>query len=83
MVAHNRSRMGDFKESIDCFDKLLEKDRKNARAWLVRGIVFKQFEKYQEALESIDEALNLKPDYKDALDYKDEILKLMENTRKL
>ena len=45
------------------YDKLLESNPSDYKAWYGRGVVLKNIGRYEEAIASLDKALEIKPDY--------------------
>lgn len=50
------------------FQKAMEYDAKNPRAWCGMGSVYRMRDKYDEAIENYNKAIALKPDYQVCLD---------------
>lgn len=59
---------GDLDSGMAHFEKAMEYDSGNARAWCGMGTVYRLREKYDEAIEHYGKALELKPDYQICLD---------------
>jgi tetratricopeptide (TPR) repeat protein len=57
----------DYTKALSCLDKALQIDPKNAKAYFHKGNIFAKLEKYEEATESYQEALQLDPNPKYAL----------------
>ncbi len=53
----------DFKEEIECYDKVLEIDPKFAAAWNNKGLALRKLGRYDEAVECYDKALKIKPKF--------------------
>ena len=54
-------KSGNYKESIECFDKALELDPKNAIAWKNKGIAFGILGNLEESSKCFDKAAELDP----------------------
>jgi len=50
-----------LQEAIQCYDKALKIDPKDAAAWFLKGAVLNKLNRYQEALQCCDRALEIDP----------------------
>jgi PAS domain S-box-containing protein len=68
---------GNFQEAIQCFDRVLEMEPKNAAAWNGRGICLKELGRYEEALQCFDRVIELTPEDEEVFYNKGETLEKM------
>ncbi len=68
---------GDIDGAIYCFDKVLEKEPKHPGACFTKGLALYQKGKLEEALEYFDKALEVYPDFKEAQQAKEMVLKML------
>jgi len=54
---------GDAQMALLRYGQVVEKDPRSADGWAGRGVALQQLERYQEALEAYDRALELKPNH--------------------
>lgn len=64
-------KLGNYEDSLNSFNKVLEFDPKDKRAWVNKGNNYEKIEKFQEALECYDKALELDPGYEKAKNAKE------------
>lgn len=57
---------GDAEMALVRYGEAVERDRRNADAWMGKGVALQYLERYEEALEAYDRALELKPDHEKA-----------------
>ena len=60
----NDEFVAEHEEAISCFEKMIEIEPRNHRAFYNLGITHFNLGNMEKALESYDEALEIKPDYK-------------------
>jgi len=65
-----------FDKAIECFDKNLKKDSKDAIDWYGKGHALTQLDKYNEAIEHFNKAIELNPQSINALNQKGKALYL-------
>jgi tetratricopeptide (TPR) repeat protein len=53
--------LGQFEEAMSCFDKALEIDPKNVRAWISRGNLFLDQKLFNEAISCYNKAIEIEP----------------------
>lgn len=58
---------GNYQEAIDYLKKILESDPQNAEYWKVLGGLYSTLEKEENAIECLNKAIEINPDYVDAL----------------
>lgn len=66
--------LGRFKESLDAFNKAIERKTKDGSAFLGKGIVLGNLGKLEEAIEYLNKAIEINPKYEFALSKKSEAL---------
>jgi CHAT domain-containing protein/Flp pilus assembly protein TadD len=54
--------VGNYKQSVDCFDQVLTLNPDNHEAWNNRGVALDNLGRFEEALTSFDKAIEFKPD---------------------
>jgi tetratricopeptide (TPR) repeat protein len=64
---------------LKCYDRAIESDPTNYKAFNNKGIVFRNLNKFKEAIECYDQAIKLNPNYKLAINNRNYALKKMEN----
>jgi len=57
------AKSGRHQEALQCFDKALEIDPKDAKAWALKGATLGMLNRHEEALQCLDKALELDPRY--------------------
>jgi len=57
---YNLCEDGNYDDAIQYFDAILEKDPKNVRILIDKGVTLENLEKYEEAINCYDEALEMK-----------------------
>jgi len=70
------SKMGDYSEAMEYIDRALDINPKIPGFWLNKGELLMAMNKNEEALKYIDKALELDPIFKNAIEVKEELLKL-------
>ena len=68
--------LNEHEQGMACFDKLLEDYNDWAILWYFKGYCLSGLSKYKEAIECYDKALELEPDYPEAIEGKKECKKL-------
>lgn len=63
-----RQAMGLPDQAMELLDRAVEKDPEHAEAWVRRGLVAFEMARYQDAVDSWEKALALRPDGKEALE---------------
>lgn len=63
-------KMGKSEDAVECFDKALQEDPKDAWAWFNKGVSLHRLGMVAEALRCYEKALEIKPDDPDALSNK-------------
>ena len=61
-------------ESIEAFNKAIELNKDDFASWTYRGLILHRLGKFEKALKALDKALEIQPNYSDALDAKRLIL---------
>ncbi len=69
---------GDYSNAIASYDKALEINQQRYIIWHYKGLCLLKLEKYDEAIECFDIVLQLNPNYKQALQRKDECIKKLD-----
>ncbi|HEY5531021.1 MAG TPA: tetratricopeptide repeat protein [Candidatus Anoxymicrobiaceae bacterium] len=59
-----------FEEAIEAFDKAIEEDAKNGKAWYHKAVCLMELERYNEAMECVGTAIQIDPRDLDALKLK-------------
>ena len=54
---------GEFKEAIECYEKAVEIDPKDAFVWYNMGIAHKALKKYEKAIECYEKVVEIDPKY--------------------
>ena len=54
----------DLRKKVEYYNKVLEIEPENAKAWNNKGIALSKLEKYEEAIECFDKSLSIKDDPK-------------------
>lgn len=67
MIQYNILQGENPEKVIPYVDKAIEKNPTNHVLYFVRGVVYNQLEKPEQALQAYNEALKIKPDYVDAI----------------
>ena len=75
--AHNLLIYGWYEESLDCVNSLIEAHPLSEIAYFIKGAVLNHLDKYDESVESYDKALEINPNFREALHNK--ILSLLDN----
>jgi len=75
----NLNDIGEYEESIKAFDKVLFYNRKNAFAYINRGMANYHLEKYNVALIDVNKAIAISPDYSQAYEKRGEIKIALKN----
>ncbi|UAJ73696.1 tetratricopeptide repeat protein [Synechocystis sp. PCC 7339] len=57
------SKFKNYKQAIQCFDKVIEINSRNEEAWFLRGADLEKLERYEEAIENYKQAININPNY--------------------
>ncbi|WP_432810380.1 tetratricopeptide repeat protein [Pantanalinema sp. GBBB05] len=55
-----------YEEAIACYDKAIQMEPENAKAWLSRGAILAKLQQYEPAIAAYDRALQVKPDGSEA-----------------
>lgn len=55
-----------YEEAIACYDKAIQMEPENAKAWLSRGAILAKLQQYEPAIAAYDRALQIKPDVSEA-----------------
>ena len=63
----NLDSLGRYEEALQCYDKALKSDKRNAYAWSNKSISLKKLGRNEEALQCCDEALKIEPQMIEAL----------------
>jgi tetratricopeptide (TPR) repeat protein len=74
-------KKGDYRRAITAFDKSIAIDPTIAEVWNNRGLSFIQTDQYEEALQSINQALSLSPHYENAKKARKIVLDLLNNQK--
>jgi tetratricopeptide (TPR) repeat protein len=53
--------MNKYNEAIQCYDKALEINPRDAKAWNNKGLAYADMNKYNEAIQCYDKALEINP----------------------
>ncbi|MHC1597395.1 MAG: protein kinase domain-containing protein, partial [Methermicoccaceae archaeon] len=59
------AKRGRYEDAIECYDKALKIDPKDADAWKKKGNALDELGRYEDAIECYDEALKIDPDDKE------------------
>jgi tetratricopeptide (TPR) repeat protein len=72
------AKSGREEEALQCFDKALAIDPKDAKAWALKGATLGMLSRHQEALQCLDKALELDPRDVDAWNYRGAALDMLD-----
>jgi tetratricopeptide (TPR) repeat protein len=67
-------RQGYYKAALEKYNAALDVDPMFSEAWLNKGVMHEKLEEYAEALDALEKAIMIKPDYKKALERKKQLL---------
>ncbi|MHA2283996.1 MAG: tetratricopeptide repeat protein [Promethearchaeota archaeon] len=71
---HNRN----FNRALDYLNKAIAKDPKNVRLFIDKGDVLKELKKIKEALLYFDQALNIDPTSREAIEKREAVIQILE-----
>ncbi|MCJ7443110.1 MAG: tetratricopeptide repeat protein [Methanotrichaceae archaeon] len=63
-----------FGKAIECSDKVIEINSRNALAWNIKGMSLNNQDKYNEAIQAYDKAIKIDPNYAEAWHNKGHVL---------
>jgi len=75
--AYVLGELGEYKEAIECIDKVLAADASDSEIWRLRAIYNQFIENYEESLKSLDKSIQINPLDTPAKIMKIDILKLL------
>ncbi len=67
--------MGHEKEALDCYNKFMEKNPDDKKAWYLKGSIFEYLKRYEEALKCLNKAIEIDPNDKYTRKVVEEIMK--------
>ena len=66
-------------EAVKVYERAIEIEPTNANFWTGKGIALANLKRYEEALVSVEQALQLNPSHHQARDYHDIIVNSIQN----
>jgi tetratricopeptide (TPR) repeat protein len=72
-------RKGEFDRAWDDYNRAIQVDPRNAHAYVNRGYVAASRYAFDEAIADYDKAISIDPTYKEAIQYRDDALRLKSN----